>query len=398
MTNCTYLLIKLQTGRGKIFDHKHLCLKRFVILETFSCKSQVKAMTSKSNPCQSAFRSVHCPPISDSESDDEAACVTDLSGGSLVHAKPVDELECLFIERSAPDGTRIESIEKLKVNADQLQTQIEVFELEKKRVQDEIRQKKRLLIEAIFKVIEFEKSIQAFEDVIADKLCHFQTRLIGLEAKRMEINLHSGDAKVLELLEREIGEVKEEFEQAAKVDGSESDQLAQQAQQFAATLGDVTKEFQNYLDEMISEAGKEDVDMIQIKFNDDMAQLTRLLNRPAQFCCDKSGNRFYINASKEKVFKIDFHSSEYKLTDDGVRDKIKAGFKLDQDENGEFYVDSRDRKIYTKYYFEDDFGPFYIDVHGHRHYKADPEASEYMLINENWKKTKEGTGRDLRDR
>lgn len=64
---------------------------------------------------------------------------------------------------------------------------------------------------------------------------------------------------------------------------------------------------------------------------------------------------------------------------------------MDNDENGEFYMDLSNRKIYTKYYFEGEFGRFYIDVHGHRYYKADPEASEYMLINGNWKKVKDGT-------
>ena len=347
------------------------------------------------NLCRSTHRSEGCPSLSDSESDEEAVNIDDRNSSEKHEKDEHAEPDCFVVDHPAPEGTRTESIEKLKTNADLLQVQIAEFTFEKERVQENIREKKRLLFDAILKVVEYEKSIQAVEAVIADKLHHFQTRMVDLETKRMEIFLECGDGKVRELLEREIKEVKEEFEQRSKVADSERDQLTQQAQQIAASLGDVIDEFKGYAEEMMlkvkAEKSEEELEAMKTKFNDDMTQLTRLINRPAQFCFDKSGNRFYVNVNKEKVFKIDNHSSDYKLSVDGVRERIKDGFKLDNDENGEFFIDLSNRKIYIKYYFEDEFGRFFIDVHGHRHYQADPEASEYMLVNGNWKKIKDGT-------
>lgn len=203
--------------------------------------------------------------------------------------------------------------------------------------------------------------------------------------------LNAGDGKVRELLERQLEEVKESFEKQSQADANDRDQITKQAQMLSATLGDVIQEYQKYSDEMMMEAQEENLEIWIKEFDDNMTQLIRLINRPSMFCRDEAGNRFYFNSEREKVFKAEAHSSEYKLNPDGEREKVKVGIDLSTDENGEFFFDLRGRKIYTKFYFEDEFGRFYIDIHGDRHYKADPEASEYELRNGNWVKVKDGT-------
>lgn len=353
-----------------------------------------------SYPCPSSNRPNGCPPLSDTESEGESEGksegVTELilpEGGSI--QDDYDERSCFFVDRSDVYGTRIESIARLRTTADDLQRRIEDFHAEKQRVHDEIREKKQQLIDAIMKVVEYEISIQEVEGALADKLHHFQARMIELETKRMEIFLTSGDGKVRDLLEREISEVKEEFTSRSINDGMKRDGITQEAQIFAASLGDIIKEYRSYYDELIAQVERDEphetVQELQNEVNFNMTQLHRLISRPAKFCRDKNGERFYKNAGGEKIFKVDSHSSEYKLNDVGAHEMVKDGLELFEDAHGEFYVDNKSRKLYTKYFFEDENGRFYIDVHGDRKYKTDPEASEYMLLNGNWKKIKDGT-------
>lgn len=353
-----------------------------------------------SYPCPSANRPEGCPPLSDTESEAESEekseDITELishKGGSI--QDEYDESSCFFVDRSDVYGTRIDSITRLQSTADDLQSNIEDFQAGKQRVQAEIREKKQHLIEAIMKVVDFEISIQDVEGALADKLHHFQTRMTELESKRMEIFTTSGDDKVRDMMEREIGEVKKEFAGRSISDEMKRDGITQEAQHFAASLGDIISEYRRYCDELIAQVERDEphetVQAMQKEVNKNMTQLHRLINRPAKFCRDKKGNRFYKNAGGEKIFKVDSHSSEYKLNDAGAREKVKDGIELLDDANGEFYVDNKARKLYTKYFFEDENGRFYIDVHGDRKYKTDPEASEYMLVNGNWKKIKDGT-------
>lgn len=366
-------------------------------------------------PCKSAYRPEGCPPLSDSDEENTHKKSTrSKSGGSSAtssilgeeshnnveslaksSAERIKDAGCWFVDRSTVLGTRTDSLAKLQTEAETLQTQIEEVKLEKERIQMNIRQKKKQIIGAIEKVIEFEDSIQSVEASIADKLHHYQTRLIDLETKRMDIFLNSGDAKVRELLESEIDEIKEEFNKRSKLDEAEMNQLTQAAQKLAAEIGDVIELYQNFFDESITDAMSVEspakLEEMEENFSKNMKKLRHLMNRAAQFCYDKAGKRFYLNVDLERVYKAEAHSSEFKLNADGEREKINDGFTLDNDGNGEFYVDNVERKIYTKYYFEDDYGRYYIDVHGSRFYKSDPEASEYMLVNGNWKKIKDGT-------
>lgn len=362
-------------------------------------------------PCKkAAHRPEGCPPLSDSEDSDEETVhkisnesinevyqndVSSLAKSSVKGVKQVKDVECWFVDRSAIQSTRTTSITKMQTEAERLQKQIEEIKLEKERIQVEIRQKKKQMIEAIEKVIELEDSIESVEALIADKLHHFQTRLIDLETKRWDIFSNSGDTKVRQLLESEIDEVKEEFNKRSKFDETEMSRLIQTAQTSAVSIGDVVELYQHYVDESIADALSEEspTKLKEMKENlsKNMEKLHRLINRPAQFCKDKAGKRFYLNVNMERVYKAEAHSSEYKLNVDCDREKIKDGFTLAIDGSGEFYVDFVGRKIYTKYYFEDENGRYYIDVHGSRFYKSDPEASEYILVNGDWKKIKDGT-------
>lgn len=344
-------------------------------------------------PCTAAYRSEKCPPLSDSESENEEQIASEtIEAPQSQEIKP----ECFFVDQSVVNGTRTESIAKLEQSADQLKSQIDDINQEIERVHNEIREKKQRWLDAILKVVEFEKVIQNVENLMADKLYHFQSRIIELESRRMEIFKNSGDEKVRDLLEDEIGEVKEVFGHQAEVDEAGKDEMTQQGQTFAASLGDVVKEYQKFFDEAyesakLSEPTTKVVSMKQ-EFDKNMALLMHLIRRPGKFCTDTcTGDRFFLNLDQEKVFKIESYSSEYKLNVDGSREKIKDGFSLHDNENGEFYVDPSGRKIFTKFYFEDEYGRFYIDIHGDRKYKADPEASEYMLVDGKWKKIKDGT-------
>lgn len=341
-------------------------------------------------PCKSAYRSGSCPPLSDSDDD------SDVEQSQIVTEAPsTPPPECFFVDQVSSVATRTDSIVKLEKNADELKLQIESIQLEMERVASEIREKKQRWLEAILKVVEFEKSIQEIELTISDKLHHFQGRIIELESKRMENYKGAGDQKIEELLDKEIDEIKEEFKTQSDADDSQKEEMIVQGQTFAASLGDVTNEYLKFFEETLEEAkthkSRHAIEDMKDEFHRNMTLLENLLGRPAKFCFDKDGERFYLNSSKEKVFKIENHSSEYKLTADGGREKVKLGLALFDDENGQFYVDKRDRKIYTKYYFEDEFGRFFINVHGNRTYKVDSEASEYELVNGVWKKVKAGT-------
>lgn len=300
-------------------------------------------------------------------------------------------VECFAINRAPDDGTRVDSIARLQTDADKLQEQVDSINFEKERIQAEIRNKRQELIDAIMKVVEYEKSIQAVEGCIADKLHHFQTRIIDLEGKRQEIFLTSGDKQGLDLLEGEIKEVKHKHEHQQKSDEADRDQITQQAQHFAASLGDVINEYQNFHREMMIEMKPDLAVEAEHEFCQNMTQLHHLINRPAKFCKNFKGERFYVSQANEKIFQLEAHSSEYKLKVEGNREKVKCGLTLHLNEHGEYYIDTRGNEIYTKFYFEDDFGRFYVDIHGERNYKADPEASEYKIVNGNWVKVKDGT-------
>lgn len=359
-----------------------------------SINSQKSTVSEKpSLPCKAGYRPEKCPPLSEDELEDEEEIVIEIidSGADQIH-RP----SCFFVDQSAVEGTRTGSIAKLELNTEQLKSQIDEIHREIDRVQNEIKEKKQRWLDAILKVVEFEKVIQNIDSLMADKLHHFHSRIIDLEAKRMDIYKNSGDEKIQDLLENEIDEVKECFDLQSKVDDADKDAMVQEGQTFAGSLGDVVNEYQKFFEEAydsakLSEPAPKVVTMKQ-EFDKNMELLVNLIHRPGKFCNDKTtGDRFFLNVDQEKIFKLENYSSEYKLNGQGGRVKVKEGFSLANDENGEFYVDSRGRKIFTKYYFEDEYGRFYLDIHGERNYKADAEASEYMLVNGKWKKTKEGT-------
>lgn len=366
-------------------------------------------------PCKSEYRSDGCPQLTDSDEDETGKVSTWSKSGSanatstssktsskmaskqdaISSVEAVKDLGCWFVNRSGENSTQMESIVKMETEAATLQTQVEDFILEKERIQTEIRQKKKQMIEAIMKIIELDDSIEGVEALIADKLHLFQKRLVELETKRKENFLNSGDAKVRELLDSEIDEVKEEFKRRSETDEADRNLLTQSAQTMAASIGNVVELYQRFIDESITDAmllkSPKELEEMEENFSKNMKKLRRLISRVAKFCNDEGGNRFYLNVDMKRVYKAETHSSEYKLNIDGGREKINDGFPLDNDGNGEFYVDSVGRNIYTKYYFEDDYGRYYIDIHGSRFYKSDPEASEYALVNGNWKKIKVGT-------
>jgi hypothetical protein len=439
----------------------HACVEHFFsrikdsLEENFLSESKliiIKAM-SFTFPCRSPSQIARCPPLSDSESEEEAVNVTISlikdenkeifneneanensvdESSSEVQTKPAPDDEnspesispevnekiqaeatnsnhsnenfstqddvrpssdllvehsCDFIDRAAiSSGIKTTSIARLKNSADQLNKQLENIKLEKDKIQNEIREKKLKLIEAIMKIVAYEKSIQEVEASIADKLHHFQSRIIVFEKKRLEIFLNSGDVKVHKLLEREIEEVKEEFKNQSKVDEAERDQITQHAQLFAVSLGDIFNGYKSYVEEILIELQKdenfEEMEKLSREFFENISQLQRLINRPAKYCKDQNNERFYLNIDKRRVYQIENYSSEYELLE-GNREKIKDGFKLENDENGEFYFDEKARKVYTKFYFEDDVGVFYIDIHGDRHY-VEESRGKFSVVNLGW--------------
>lgn len=352
-------------------------------------------------PCKSPNRPGKCPPLSDSEDD-----LDDQTSNEVIDTPEAGNVELdeygnviprppCFVDLKPSTGTRTESIEKLQKNAEELKGQVDGINAEVERMKNEIFLKKQCWLDAVLKVVEFEESIQQIEASVADKLHHFQSRLIDLESKRMEIYQNSGDENVRDVLENEIDDVREGFELQESSDETELYEMTQQGQRFAASLGNVIEDYQKYFQDTLNEscdASPTCINEMKQKFDRNLMLLINLVFRPVKFCSDPNGDRFYLNSQKEKVYKIENYSSEYKLNVDGNREKVKDGFRLENDErSGEFYVDLRGHKIYSKIYFEDENGRFYLDIHGNRRYKADPEASEYMLVNGKWMKIKSGT-------
>lgn len=158
--------------------------------------SEKLSVRMSSFPCKAAYRSKNCPPLSDSDddSDVEQSRVSGQPSGvdgidskeTVVPGTPSPE--CLFVDETSVTATRTDSIVKLERNADELKLQIENIRLEMERVACEIREKKKRWLEAILKVVEFEKSIQDIELSISDKLHHFQGKISRARAIKKSTN------------------------------------------------------------------------------------------------------------------------------------------------------------------------------------------------------------------
>ncbi|CAO1427655.1 unnamed protein product [Diamesa serratosioi] len=342
----------------------------------------------RGNPCQnldSTKVKQLCPPPESSTSSiviDYSDHSTDDTDKISMDSSTQDDLtqdpECFFV--ATPSTTRMDSIVHLETNVASLEEQVDLINLEKERLALEISNKKEQLLNAINKVICLELSIQEVEKVIADKLYHFQSRIIELETKRLEEIKNNDQNQLSSLLEQEIDEVKLKFQTQSKIDENSRNQLTQSAQNFAASLGDVVVEYEKHINDVKRE-----------EFDKNMTLLKHLLTRPGQYCHDLNRARFFLSARDEKVYQVNLHTSQFILDVDGNRVKIKDGFELMNDKNGKYYLDVNENNIYVMYYFEDSFGRYYVDINGDRCYKTDPEASEYMLVNGQWIKTKEGT-------
>lgn len=192
-------------------------------------------------------------------------------------------------------------------------------------------------------------------------------------------------------LEQEIDDIKLIHKKQMSDIQTIRDELVQQAHTFAVSLGpNILDEFQACHCASIKEE-TEDVTQLKHEYTKNRQRLEKLLSRPAKYCHDPQGERFYINSQQQKIYKVDSYSSEYAVDSEGNRMRVKKGFTLQTNESGEFYLDSQIRKIYTKFYFEDEHGRYYIDIHGNRFYHADPEASEYKLVDGHWIKIRDGT-------
>jgi hypothetical protein len=277
------------------------------------------------------------------------------------------------------EHTRIDSVEKLKLNAHQLQEQIASIEQEINDVHQTIDRKRDGILEAILKVISFEELIEDIEMAMADELYQFQSKVIAIETQLMNNFRTLCCSDVKSHLEYQLDRLKAQHGEKVWSDDESYAELTKQSKVFAASIGDVVQEYQKFHDERHD------------KYDYNMDKLKKLLSRPAEFCKDSNGDRFFFNSDNEKVFQDEVHRSQYMLDAEGERMKIEDGKPLETGVHGEFYVDVSDRKIYTKYFFEDEFGRYYIDTRGSRHYQKDPRASEYDLVNGNWVKIKDGT-------
>lgn len=332
------------------------------------------------NPCRASLAVSSKCHLSESSSGSEETELVDVERRDDDKNLKPSPSDCFHIDQSEMGNTRVESIEKMMVNFDELQTQIELIEEEKERMKQEIETKKSKILEALLKLIEFEGMIEDIEGLIADQLNLFQVRIISLEHKLMENFNNQNDADIQQLYENEIESVKMSHVKKSKKDEDSYEDLTKKAKTFAASIGNVIEEYRKFHDESNE------------NFAHNIEMLTLLITRPAQFCRDSNNQRFYLNNEKVKIYQANRHSSEYMLNvDDGSTVKIKEGLPLENDERGEFYVDIRSRKIYTKYFFADEHGRYYIDINGDRHYQTDAKASEYALVNGSWVKTKEGT-------
>lgn len=360
----------------------------FTIRKQLRLVGHFKIMSSiRGNPCQNVDSEKVkqlCPPPESSSSSihidsDYSIDISDKISINSLNMNNFNDTECYFV--SPPLTTRMDSIYHLKTDVANLDDQVDQLNKEKECLSLEISNKKKKLLNAINEVIKLELSIREVEKVIADKLYHFQSRIIDLENNRLEEFKNNEQNQLSSLLEQEIDDVKRQFQTQSKLDEINKNQLIQNAQNFAASLGDVVAEYKE----------NEDSFNDHNTFDENMNILKHLLSRPGQFCHDENNARFYLNVKKEKVYQLNLHSSQCILDDNGNRLRIQDGFRLMDNEKGEYYEDIRERNIYVKYFFKDSFGQYYVDINGNRCYKGDPEASEYMLVNGQWVKTKEGT-------
>ncbi|CRK86656.1 CLUMA_CG000492, isoform A [Clunio marinus] len=302
-------------------------------------------------PCQVSYRSSKCPPLSDSESESDAS----FDGNSSSEIKNTIEEFSMT--------TRTDSISLLKSNVDELQAQLEEIQLAKECVQSEIRVKREKLIEAVLEVVKSEKCLIDVDNSMADQLYDFQTKLFEMEHKRMEIFKALGDNKETEVLDVEIDEVRNKFQDRFEIANSNKEHQTQKAQVFAASLGDAIGEFQKYFVEMIAmENNAAKVETMTKEHNDNLEHFQNLVKRPLKYYFDSSG---------------DFN--------------INNGNTFGNDENGDFYIDLQGRKIYKRRFFCDRFGVYFVNICGNRTYKEDSEASEYILVQGNWTQIKPGT-------
>lgn len=344
------------------------------ILKIFDKLEEVKMY-----PCINQVVDDRCPSSSENSSCSSDEILTDDESANNEN-KSQKSSDCFFEDQSL-GVTRMDSIEKLKTDENQLDEQIESIREEKAQIKQKILEKKKGILELLAKVAEFEDNIQEVEVLIGEKLYNFQHRLLNLETKLNENFRGENDEDLKNLLENEICELKEDFSDQSEKDEDDLCELIQHGHVFAKSIGciidDITKLFNP---EEINENTKEN-----------LTKLRKLLQRPAKYCYDSKGRRFYLNQEKNKVFQDEHHTELYIIDSEEEKIIVKEGFPLEIDENGEYYTNVKGLKIYTKYYFEDNFGQYFIDVHGDRHYKSDSEASEYMLVNGAWIKTKEGT-------
>ncbi|KAG5671088.1 hypothetical protein PVAND_001302 [Polypedilum vanderplanki] len=331
---------------------------------------------SSNNPCMKGFDSSECPDYI-SSSDEE-----DLESVTSEKSKKIPEVlektsECFQLP--VPEHTKVDSIENLQTNAEELKQQIATIEEEINRVNQTIDEKKLRILDAILKVVNLEEVIEEIEISIADELYQFQTKVIATEMKLLENFKGENNDELKKVIENQLMQIKIDHNEKVKNDDKNYSKLSKEAKIFASSIGNIVDEYKK-LDNETNE-----------KYHYNIEKLNLLLSRPAEFCNDSKGERFFYNQNMEKIFQVEAHRSQYAIDNEGNKVKINEGKPLETVDNREFYIDIKGRKIYTKYFFEDEFGLYYIDINGFRHYQTDPRASEYALVNGNWVKIKEGT-------
>ncbi|XP_070507426.1 putative leucine-rich repeat-containing protein DDB_G0290503 [Chironomus tepperi] len=339
---------------------------------------------SSMEPCYPENINAQCPSISESSGSSDDDDIYYFADPKLNEKRESEEQsktsDCFFVDRSS-GGTRMDSIERLKTDVSQLQGELESIQERKAKISERIELKKNEILEALAKIAELEDNLREIETLIADQLFNFQDRIINLESKLMENYKTGNDSDLKNLLENEILDIKESFHAQFEKDEKNLSDLTKSAQTFAASIGDIISDIHRIFD----------ATKINEKLTSDIEKMKKLISRPGQFCFDSKGRRFFFNNDRLKVFQDEFHTAQFIINSDGDEVIVKEALPIETDTNGEFYFDVKHRKIYIKYFFEDDYGHYYIDVHGDRHYKTDAQASEYMLVNGIWVKTAEGT-------